>query len=477
VSRASYINTFQRGSQESVWEAITQPSWEAFKWGGPNGYLDLFVKAPTHQKQWKYTSAPDAEARAVQALYWAKVWADEKGGSPVVDALLPKAAMMGDYLRYTFFDKYFKKVPCYSKTCPAARDKSSSMYLINWYVAWGGALPEPGAPMWAWRIGASHNHQGYQNPMTAYALSQFAPMRPKSPTAAQDWGVSLQRQLEFYRWLQSADGAIAGGATNSWKGRYEMPPSDLPKFYGMPYDWSPVFLDPPSNDWFGFQVWSLQRVAEYYYATGDQKAEVIIRKWVKWAMANTILKNDGGYEIPAVIKWEGTPAQDWNPQDPQSWDPKNANFNSTLRATVTAKTPDVGTTAGMVHTILLYAKRSGDEGARVLCKELLDRMWKKYRDDKGLVTMEQRRDYKRFGDRLYIPSDWKGKMPNGDIIDSNSTFGSVRSKIKQDRDWPKVEAYINGGNPPEFAYHRFWAQAHIALAYASYAWLYPDDPN
>ncbi|MEU7494804.1 glycoside hydrolase family 48 protein, partial [Streptomyces fradiae] len=31
------------------------------------------------------------------------------------------------------------------------------------------------------------------------------------------------RQVEFYRWLQSDEGAIAGGATNSWQGRYATP--------------------------------------------------------------------------------------------------------------------------------------------------------------------------------------------------------------------------------------------------------------
>jgi hypothetical protein len=36
----SYINTFQRGPQESVWETIPQPSIDDFSYGGPNGYLD-----------------------------------------------------------------------------------------------------------------------------------------------------------------------------------------------------------------------------------------------------------------------------------------------------------------------------------------------------------------------------------------------------------------------------------------------------
>jgi hypothetical protein len=57
-----------------------------------------------------------------------------------------------------------------------------------------------------------------------------------------------------------------------------------------------------------------------------------------------------------------------------------------------------------------------------------------------------RADYNRFDDAVYVP--------NGD-----------------DPDWPKVEAYLDGGTAPQFTYHRFWAQADIALAMAAYAQL------
>jgi hypothetical protein len=102
-------------------------------------------------------------------------------------------------------------------------------------------------------------------------------------------------------------------------------------------------------------------------------------------------------------------------------------------------------------------------------------MWNKYRDDLGVTTPEVRKDYKRFGDKIYIPQGWAGAMPNGDTIDSNSTFVSIRSKYKQDPAWPKVQAYLDGDKAPEFAYHRFWAQSHVALAFATYGWLFPND--
>ena len=50
----------------------------------------------------------------------------------------------------------------------------------------------------------------------------------KGSTAIADWTNSLNRQMEFYQWLQSAEGAIAGGATNSWDGAYAQPPAGTP---------------------------------------------------------------------------------------------------------------------------------------------------------------------------------------------------------------------------------------------------------
>ena len=41
--------------------------------GGRNGYLDLFTGDSQYSAQFKYTNAPDADARAVQATYWANV--------------------------------------------------------------------------------------------------------------------------------------------------------------------------------------------------------------------------------------------------------------------------------------------------------------------------------------------------------------------------------------------------------------------
>ena len=65
-------------------------------------------------------------------------------------------------------------------------------------------------------------------------------------------------------------------------------------------------------------------------------------------------------------------------------------------------------------------------------------------------------------------------MPNGEPIEAESTFVSIRSKYKATRTGRRSRPTW-GGEPPVFRYHRFWAQADIAIANASYGWLFPDD--
>ncbi|MEU1017158.1 glycoside hydrolase family 48 protein [Streptomyces sp. NPDC005898] len=458
----SYINTFQRGAQESVWETVPQPTCDAFKYGGKNGYLDLFTGDASYARQWKFTNAPDADARAVQAAYWANVWAKQQGKASDVSATVGKAAKMGDYLRYSMYDKYFKKIGnCVGPTtCPAGTGKDASHYLMSWYYAWGGATDTSAG--WSWRIGSSHTHGGYQNPLAAYALSSTADLKPKSATGQADWAKSLDRQLEFYRWLQSDEGAIAGGATNSWGGSYSTPPSGTPTFYGMYYDEAPVYHDPPSNQWFGFQAWSMERVAEYYKESGDADAKAVLDKWVDWALSKTTINPDGTFRIPSTLQWSGKP---------DTWNASSPGANRDLHVTVADYTDDVGVAAAYAKTLTYYAAKSGDTRAKTTAKALLDGMWEHNQDALGIAVPETRADYSRFDDPVYVPSGWTGTMPNGDKIDSSSTFSSLRSFYKDDPNWSKVEAYLAGGAAPTFTYHRFWAQADIALAMGSYAEL------
>jgi fibronectin type 3 domain-containing protein len=467
VSKPSYINTFQRGEQESVWETVPQPSWEAFNWGGSYGFLDLFVKElSTPARQWKYTNAPDADARAIQALYWAMVWVKEQGKDPSVELPLAQGSKMGDYLRLAMFDKYFKPIGIQSEAGRGGTGYESAHYLMSWYYAWGGPTP-PGSG-WAWRIGCSHSHFGYQNPLTAWALSSVPELTPKSPSAAADWKKSLDRQLELYQWLQSAEGAIAGGATNSYNGNYSPYPAGTPTFYEMAYQEAPVYHDPPSNQWFGMQAWSMERLAEYYYQTNNARAKSVLDKWVPWVKSQVSLTADGSYAIPSELAWTG---------QPETWVPAAPVANTNLHVAVKSTTQDVGVTGSLVKALLYYSAATSkwttapDDASRSLGKALLDRMWS-FSDSKGIATVEKRGDYTRFFDPVYIPSGWSGKMPNGDAISSGVRFIDIRSNYLKDPEYAAMKAAVDAGVDYQTTYHRFWAQADIATAYGVYSNLF-----
>ncbi|MBE6050805.1 MAG: endoglucanase [Clostridium sp.] len=479
-----YINTYQRGGNESVWKTVPHPSWEQFqagKDGGQEGFLSLFTGDDHYSKQWRYTIASDADARAIQATYWADVWAKEQEKGSEVKSEVEKATKMGDYLRYSMFDKYFREIGT------ASNDKQgeNKHYLLGWYYSWGGDLQG----QWSWRIGCSHNHFGYQNPMAAWVLStsntddSTSDFSPKSPTASDDWAKSLDRQLEFYQWLQSDEGGIAGGATNSYttdQGSYQNYPAGHATFYGMAYDPAPVYLDPSSNRWFGMQAWSMQRMAEYYYQTGDKRAGTLLDKWVKWVENVVKLNADGTYNLPANLKWSGQP-DTWN---------GTYTGNPNLHVEVeTYGTGDIGLTGSLSNTLSYYAAACGkhrgvvDEASKNLSAELLTRMWNLYKDDKGLASSEVPEYNRVFDTEVFVPQGWTGKMGNGDKIFNGNKFIDIRSKYKKDPDYARVkEAYDAGkydeinadgsSNGAVFKYHRYWAQTDAAVAYGTYALLF-----
>jgi len=466
VSTPSYINTFQRGEQESVYETIPHPSWESFDFGGENGFLPLFTLDANYSQQWRYTSATDADARAVQAMYWALEWTKEQQGA-VSNLDLDKASKMGDYLRLGMFDKYFKPMGVQSATTGAGSGYDSAHYLMSWYISWGGSADT--ASPWAFRISSSHCHFGYQNPVAAYALTQVDEMLPISQNGVRDWDVSLQRQMEFYTWLQSSEGGIAGGATNSWNGDYSTYPAGQSTFYGMAYDDNPVYHDPGSGTWFGWQAWSMERVAEYYYITNNPMAKSLMDKWSTWVESEVQLVGDDDFLMPATLEWSG---------QPDTWNPDNPGTNSGLSVTVTDYNVDLGIAASTAKALIYYAAATDrygdiDEGARVLAQEILDRMWTTYRDEQGCSSVESRGDFSRiFEQEVYVPSDYTGVMGLGETIEPGVSFLDIRSGYLSDPDFPALLEAYESGNDYTTRYHRTWAQMEIALANAEYGFFF-----
>ncbi len=532
-----YINTYERGKQESSFETVTHSCWNDWQNGGSiYGYDPLFSKgmqwypeAPFDWgKKWSYTNAPDAEARAIQWAFWAKKFATEQGKATDIADSTSKATKMGDYLRYNLFDKYFRQIGNNQVGATDSNPYASCHYLINWYAAWGGEIPETGVEAsWGYRIGCAESHQGYQGLSTAWALATGGGgMKPLSPSAGDIWKGSLLRQIEMIRWLQSPEGAIAGGVTNSWNARYETPDDgrNTAKFYGMVYTYSPVWHDPPSNKWAGFQAWGQGRTADLFVEVAGStntlamqiapNLEIILDRLVGWFLRNTSFPGTS-FLVPSDLRWHSTtPITGQTATRPNSegvyeylpnlnWDGSgnysnfwNANSvpNVNLHCNVETYGADLGVASSLAYLLITYAQGKRLLGkfdttipnstytprdAYLTAKKLLDRIWTNYQDEHGIGISEPRADYTRYADKVYVPTQFTGAMPNGDPINQSSTFISLRSFLKSDSRWPEVQAYIN--NPvsnaaPVFTYHRFWAQAEYAISCAA-MYRYFDDIN
>ena len=142
----------------------------------------------------------------------------------------------------------------------------------------------------------------------------------------------------------------------------------------------------------------MQRVAEYYYETGDKMAEVVLKKWVEWIKNSVNLdKKKNDFTIPSTLDWEG---------QPESWNGSYVN-NENLHVKIVDYGRDLGITASLANALIYYSAASKkwdkfDSGACMMGKDLLDIMWKNYRDDKGVSVSEKRDDYRKFLKHLYI---------------------------------------------------------------------------
>jgi hypothetical protein len=488
TSTPSWVNSYQRGAEESVWDTIPQPDWDTLTDGeSGSGYLDLFNNGGgSFSAQYKYTDAPDADARMIQAAYWADQYATAQGNESQIASTLADAAKLGDYLRYSMFDKYFKQISSSCSIegaldCPAGTSKSNEdTYLLSWYYAWGGSTT--GA--WSWRISGTSIHEGYQNPMAAFALSTDSTLIPLSPTAQSDWSTSLTTQLNLMQWLQSDQGGIAGGVTNNWGGNYganPAVPSGDATFDGMYYTSDPEYENPPSNQWFGYQTWPMERVAEYYYVSGNAQAGAILSKWVTWAESVTSFNTTtGAICLPGTLTWTGQPSENWTTGTSSSSQPPT---NTGLDVSVSGCSSDLGVSASLAKTYMYYAAKSGNTTAETDAQNIIDVIHQFYGDSLGYSAPETRTDYSNFTsafnttnyEGVYVPSGWSGTYPgvSGDLTSADDTFLSIRPWYTSVSDYDEVQNYLNGGSAPVFNYHRFWAETEIATAFDSFAYLFP----
>lgn len=516
------INSFERGLSESVWLAVMHPEWEDFANGGNSsqgGYSGLYKQAGTgYAKQYGYTNAPDAEGRTIACSYVAAQVA--AANSLNVTTSTTNAKKMGDYSRYALYDKYFQPI---GRSSGMVSDGSGCHYLNSWYVGWGGGDPAAGpSSEWAYRIGSSEIHFGYNNVDAAYAMAEdFSPV---TSGAQAQWENSLARQLELVRWLQTSTGPIAGGVSNSWYDSYQIPTDGRGTacFYGMYYTYAPVYHNPPSNGWVGWQFWGLERVAKMCLLAagksdsismnGYSNGMVILDRFVVWVLNNVSFDSYLNCTLPDDLVWtsptqiaghtttapnlegvyEYLPSLNWNSSGDYStfWSGSSVP-NPNLHVTTTGTTNDLGVISCMAQLLIQYVKAKLVSGgaltdiipnssfslqqALTVAQHALDGGYANNLDAVGAHFTETRTDYSQFAEPVYIPTGYgTGTTPDGNSFShGNCTFISTRSFMTAFPGYAAVESYINGGPPPVFQYHRFWTQSEFATGLAMMAVYFP----
>lgn len=515
TGKFTFINTFQRGEQESCFETVPHPCVEELKYGNnQDGIKGIFNGVGNVSPQYAFTNAPDAEDRAIQAIYFANQFGVDCGE---ISAL---AGKMGDQCRNDMFDKYYHAIGCQDIMSNGQSgklgDEGGQHFLMAWYTSWGGALNNYD---WAWQIGCSHSHQFYQNPLAAYALIDDKNINSgmKATGATEDYKESLKRQIEMYLWLQSVEGPFAGGCTNSYRGRYEKYPDGYPTFYNMVYTPHPVYADPGSNHWIGNQVWPMQRLTELYYyvkTNGESEAikgmtfgglsledalKALIERWVAWFEENThfdYTTEDGttmAYAMPSNLDW-GSSDTDYSVA-PDTWTGTyNPDGNQNLHCEITGYgMGDIGCISSLCNTLIYYAKAEGvdascataekadgttAEKGLYLANRLLSAQWNLGRDEIGIAFEDHNGNLKRiFEEEVYIPSNYHGTMPDGSKLENGATFSSIRQSYANDEMYQAAKAeYDATGSTDGYYYklHRFWHHGDALMSYGSMALLYPD---
>lgn len=504
------INNYQRGPVEDGLATITHACYEDYNNGGQPvgssgyGFLPIYDQANppytsstnpfTYSQQWTYSVAPDAEARVVSAIWGAKLASTAAGITP----LLAKAKKMADYTRYSFYDKYFQPIKNYAGTTV---DGAGCHYLLSWGCGYGGGIIESPATVsyWGFRIGNSECHNGYNSIDMAYACSQDSTLMSATPwgsgsqTAASQWAISLDRQLEFVRWLQSPLGPIAGGATSNWKGVYGTPTDARvnAQFYGMNYTYSPSWHNPPSNNWTGYQAWGMGKISALYVALCQKtdsvsvsyvtKCGVILDLWVQW-FVNSCSTNTltGVMSYPSDLRWTvdspggyastvATAAGDYELLPTLNWGTSTDNY-STFWGTASVPNPnlvptvidlgwDSGTAAGFAQVLIQYAYAkseltgsltgvipNGTSTFQQVLQKAQDMMeivwWSK--DSKGFGSVGNLA-IPRLNDQLWIPTQFgTGAMPNGEVLQHGvTTFASARHSLYSvTQEWAQLNTYL-----------------------------------
>ena len=209
----------------------------------------------------------------------------------------------------------------------------------------------------------------------------------------------------------------------------------------MYYDFEPEYHNPPSNQWFGYQTWPMERVAEYYYETGNAQAKAILAKWVSWAESVTTFNTTtGAICLPGHADLVRRSRGELHHRHLEHGAPP-ANTGLHVSVSGCSGRPRRGRLAGQGVRVLRGQVRQHHR-ARPQAQNIIDVIHKFYGDSLGFSAPETRTDYSNFTsafnttnfEGVFIPSGWTGSYPGWHHRRSpppTNTFLSIRPVVHQ----------------------------------------------
>ena len=382
----------------------------------------------------------------VQAAYWADTWAKAQGNRSRRSSTTRRRGRQARRLPAVLDVRQVLQAD-QRELQPAARSPARpaparpTRHLPAVLVLRLGRRDRTGA--WSWRISGSAVARGLPEPAGGVRAVHRPGLDARRPRPRRrDWAHQPRsRQLNmFYSGCSPPRAASPAASTNSWGGNYGdagKPAGDADVLRHVLRPGSRSTTTRRRNQWFGFQAWSMERVAEYYYVTGNAEApRSILDKWVTWAESVTTVNTSAGGDLPARHARPGaaSPATSWTTGT------SNSSAGGQHRA-ARQRRPDAPSRPRRGHltgqdVYAYYAAKSGDTTAETDAQNILDVIHKNFADPLGYSAPETRTDYKRLHRRpttpptskgVFIPSNWTGKYPGGIPLSSVRPTRSCRS--------------------------------------------------
>ena len=294
---------------------------------------------------------------------------------------------MGDYLRYTLFDKYFKTIGCTSPRCPAGTGKDSAHYLLSWYYAWGGALDS------SRRLGLAHRlvARALRLPEPARGLGAVDRLgpdaevgRPPRPTGRPRSSVSSS-STPGCRPPRAASPVVRPTAGTA-RTRRRRPARPRSTAWATPRRPSTTTRRRTSGS-------ACRRGASS--ASPSCTTPPATRRPRRSSTSGSpgssrTSRTDGAdWKVPSELTWTGKP---------DTWNKANPGSNSGLSVAVKSYGQDVGVAGDTARALLFYAAKSGDTASRTRPRRCSTRSGPPTRTTWASAPTETRGDFLRFDD-------------------------------------------------------------------------------